>query len=130
RQIDIKTNDPDVPEVSVYLQATVVEMLSVNPPILNFGKVKQGLTHTKELTLTNTSKTTLVISGIEGNPPAFLNVSAECPITIEPGQSHTMTVTLAPGSTKSRFHGYISILTELEFLPRKILRVAAQISRE
>ncbi|MGC9325126.1 MAG: choice-of-anchor D domain-containing protein [Desulfomonilia bacterium] len=130
KHIQIQTNDPDAPQVKLSLKAKVLEVLSVSPPILNFGSVKEGLTYTKQITISNSSKTPVTITGIEGKPSQFVIVAHQPEIVLDPGKSHTLDISLSPASTRNRFHGYLSIATDLEFLPTKIIRVVARISTE
>ena len=73
--------------------------VSASPAVLDFGKVQVGTTKVVLLTITNTGDQDLFWAGLSSNPPFSVDVAGSgCYVLdrILPGQSCTLSVTLAP----------------------------------
>lgn len=70
--------------------------LGSSPTSLNFGNVEVGNKQTLSETLTNTSSSSISISQVSLSGPAFKLSGATAPLTLNAGQSVTVSVTFAP----------------------------------
>jgi len=130
KQIKIQTNDPEAGLVILTMEAKVREVLSVVPHLVNFGKVYQGSTHTRELKIKNTGKDPIAISQITAKPDTMIAISPAEPFTLNPGEEKQFELTFHPGTSKGHTGGYISLTTDIEYLQNKVIRVRAQVVEE
>ena len=125
KQIKIQTNDPEAGLVKVTMEAKILEVFSVAPRLVNFGKVHQGTTHSRPLTVKNKGKDPITISKITAKPGTMIVVSPANAFTLSPGEERHFEITFNPGSSKGHTGGYISLFTDIEYLPKKIVRIRA-----
>ena len=130
KQIKIQTNDPEAGLVILTMEAKILEVLSVAPHLVNFGKVYRGSTHTQALTVKNKGKDPITISRITAKPDPMVAISPTKPFTINPGEERQFELTFNTGTAKGHTGGYISLFTNVEYLPEKIIRIRAQVVEE
>ncbi|MDD5170092.1 MAG: hypothetical protein PHN75_14835, partial [Syntrophales bacterium] len=122
--VEISTNDPQKTDVTLIMQATIVEQLSVTPAFIDFGLVKitpeepgaNSLTRrtkhlgdadkrpegsrragiTREFTITNRGTRPIDIAGITANPAEQLTVFPRKRNTLKPGEQQRLQVCLTP----------------------------------
>ena len=130
KQIKIQTNDPQAGLVILTMEARILEVLSVAPRLVNFGKVYRGSTHAQALTVKNKGKDPVEISRITARPETMVAISPTKPFTLKPGEERQFELTFNTGTAKGHTGGYISLFTNVEYLPEKIIRVRAQVVEE
>jgi hypothetical protein len=130
KHIKIQTNDPEAGLVKLTMEAQVHEVLSVAPRLVNFGKVYQGSTQTRALRVKTKGKDPITISQITAKPDTMVALSSTKPFTLNPGEERQFELTFNPGTSKGHTGGYISLFTNIEYLPKKIIRVRAQVVEE
>ncbi len=127
KKIKIQTNDPDTGLVTLTMSAQILELLSVSPRMVDFGKVLKGSVHTRELTIANTGREAIAITGVTAKPDTLIAIAPAGPFTLGPGEEQRLALTLTTGSSKGHTGGYVSIETTMEYLQKKIVRVRAQV---
>jgi HYDIN/CFA65/VesB family protein len=84
---DVTTPEPPRPQIP---------LISVSPDLVDFGTVGPGLPATRTVTITNNGGVDLIITAIsDPNPPFSIVNKPALPITVQPGQSTTITVAFA-----------------------------------
>lgn len=126
KKIRVETSDPAKKGLVLCLKAEVVETLAVTPYSVYFGMVAPGKKYTREMTVSNKGTEPVTIKSVAIRPERFLNMAPKDPIILKPGQSQTYTVTFTPGAFNRRFTGIVTLNTNLDYLPRKIVRIRAQ----
>jgi hypothetical protein len=79
-------------------QAGAEGTLAASPTSLSFETVTVGQSATTTTTLSNTSNTSVTISQINSNSSAFQTSGISVPMTLNAGQSATLTVTFVPAA--------------------------------
>lgn len=130
KQIKIQTNDPRAGLLRLTMKAKVHEILSVSPRLVNLGKVQKGSSHTRELQVENKGKDTVSITRIIAKPDTMITIAPAEPFILKPGEEKRFEITFNPGSAKGHTGGYVDLSTDMEYLPRKIIRVRAQVVEE
>ncbi|MBN2298061.1 MAG: DUF1573 domain-containing protein [Deltaproteobacteria bacterium] len=127
KQIKIKTNDKDAGTVILAMKAEILEILSVTPAFVNLGKVEAGSIKNSEITLLNKGKATVSISRVTAKPESIITVSPDQAFILKPGEDKRLELTFNSGSSKGHTGGYVTLETDIEYLPKKIIRVRAQV---
>lgn len=130
KKIKIQTNDPDSSTVILTMRAKILEMLSVNPKMINLGKVFQGSSHKREFTVINKGKENISITRITTKPDSLVSVDPKEPFVLKPGDGKKFKLMFNSGMSKGHTGGYVSLETDLEYLPKKIIRVRAQVAEK
>lgn len=110
--VSIVSNAPNSP-TTVALSGTGVASavtLSANPTSLAFGNVNAGTNSVKNVTLTNSGNANLTISQITVNAKNVSTSGVSVPLTLTPGQSHSLGVTFAPTAAEN-VSGNITVST-------------------
>ena len=97
KEIKVETNDPNAPLLTLTVKGKVFEALKVSPRIINFGRLLQNQSATKEVTLENSSKKPVRITkiGTVSANPALVTVTPGEPFTLKPGESRKLEEDLA-----------------------------------
>jgi len=127
KDIKVVTNDPKAKTLTLSIQANIIEDLCIKPLSINFGIVKQGSSYEKEIVITNKSKNPVSIMDIELKMAKMLTISPPHKFTLAPGQTRKFVLTLVPGSKEGIVHGYLVVKTDIEYLPKKTIRVRAKV---
>jgi hypothetical protein len=75
--------------------------LAANPASVTFGNVQVGTPQSQTVTLTNGGTAAAIISAATSTGTGFSISSLTSPLTIQPGQAATFTVTFSPATTGS-----------------------------
>lgn len=105
--LNIADSAPGSPQ-QVGMSANVINPIAgFNPLIVNFGTVKVGTSTTKTETLTNIGTTALNISSIAviGTNAGDFTSTPNCPSSLAPGASCTVSVNFGPGAKGNRSAG-------------------------
>lgn len=127
KDIEIRTNDPERKDMTVTVQATIQETLSITPAYVNFGKVKQGSNYVMEVVLANNGKDPVTLSHIAANPAEQLSISPRQRLTLKPGERKRFMLTFIPGKYRGIVEGSVLIKTDLERMPEKNISVRAEV---
>jgi len=127
KQIKIRTNDRDAGTVILTMNARILEILSVDPPFVNLGKMAPGTIQGREVTVLNKGKDPVSISRITARPESTIGISPEQAFTLKPGEARKFEITFNSGALRGHAGGYVTLDTDLEYLPKKIIRVRAQV---
>ena len=130
KDIKIQTTDPQAGLVKLTMKAKIREVLRVAPRMVNFGKVKKGTTHTQALTVKNMGKEPIAIKEISARPDTMVAISPARAFTLNPGEERQFELTFNSGTSKGYTGGYVNLFTDIEYLPRKVIRVRAQVVEE
>lgn len=123
KDIKIQTNDPESGLIKLTMEATVLEILTVSPAMVDFGKVLLGSSNMREITVKNLGKQPVSISGVMAKPDNMIAIAPADPFSLGPGEEKRFEVTFTPGPSTGYTGGYVSLSTDLEYLPSKIIRV-------
>jgi Abnormal spindle-like microcephaly-assoc'd, ASPM-SPD-2-Hydin/Cep192 domain 4/HYDIN/CFA65/VesB-like, Ig-like domain len=90
------TSDASNGNQTLPLSGTGFGLIALNPASEAFGSVTLGATKSQVVTITNSDTSTVSISQISVNSPAFLITGISTPVSLGASQSATFTVTFAP----------------------------------
>lgn len=127
KDIEIITNDPETKDLTVTIQATIRETLSITPAYVNFGQVRQGSNYVMEIVIANNGKDQVILSRIIANPTEQLTVSPRQRLTLKPGEKKRFMLTFIPGKYRGIVEGSVLIKTDLERMPEKTIYVRAEV---
>jgi len=101
--VSIVSSDPDEPSRDVTCAGTGVgPRLTVTPSVISFGTVTLGTTARRPLVLQNLGNASLVITAVTSTIPVFaLGNVPSLPLTLVPGQMHTLSVDYTPVSVQN-----------------------------
>jgi hypothetical protein len=131
KTIEIETNAPDNPTVTLTMKLRVREVLAVSPMQVDFRDVKPGSTYKRTITIINKGKGPVTLKRIALYPDTVLSLShkdgrrLEGPQKLESGQSLALELSFTPSPSNTRFFGTVQIETSLEDLRAKIIQVRA-----
>ena len=96
-QININSNDPNLPNSIIPVTLTVVgnPSITVTPTTLDYGNVQMGASIALGFTIENTGSDNLEVSGIVSSDPAFV-INSSPNISLPPNTSKTIGVTFTP----------------------------------
>ena len=127
KDIDVTSNDPNKGVFSLTIHATIMEILSITPQYINFGKVTIKSTYNKPIKVTNKGKGNVTITVIDVNPSVNLVISPSKDIIIKPGNTKDLLLKLDSGKDPGFIEGTVLIKTDLPNLPEKIIPVRAEV---
>ncbi|HHO76799.1 MAG TPA: DUF1573 domain-containing protein [Deltaproteobacteria bacterium] len=127
KQIKIKTNDKDAGSVILTMKAEILEILSVTPAFVNLGKVDAGSIKNSGMTVLNKGKAPVSISRVTAKPESIISVLPDQAFILKPGEKKQLDITFNSGFSKGHTGGYVTLETDIENLPKKIIRVRAQV---
>lgn len=128
KEIKIETNDPNAGLIVLTMKAKVTETLKVDPRLMNFGRMRQGQTANREITVENMSKGPIRITGLKATPENLLTVQPSEPFLLKPGQTRKLTVKISTGSSSGFVGGYVNLETNLDYLPKKTIHVRVEVT--
>lgn len=114
----LETNHPLAPTVSIPVGGIVRPVLSVVPPMADFGRVAGAESRRARLEIRNQASEAIALTGVESGLPA---VTAELK-PLEDGRRYQLFVTLGPTLPKGDFSGTLRVHTSSPKQP--ILEVA------
>jgi hypothetical protein len=134
-KLSLATDDPDVPSASIALVGTGTESaaLTVAPAALQFGRVGEGQTATRDLTLSSTGTADLYLGALglaPGTPDAFGYVgSVRAPATLPPGAQVKLAVRFSPSPATPSASGALQIDSSDPAHPQLQIPLAGSINR-
>lgn len=93
--------------------------LSLNPADLNFGSVTLGSNSSQTVSVTNGSRTAVVVSNISSSTASFIPSGPTLPATMAAGQSISFKVNFAP-RTAGNFSGTIAVADSTSSTPATV----------
>lgn len=133
-ELAVATDDPEQPELVVALsgEATAPGSLSVQPAALDFGRVGEGQTATRELVLSSGGPADLYLGGLsfvpEGGPFALVG-SAAPGSTLPAGRSAALAVRFSPRPETPGAAGTLVVDSSDPLHPRLSVPLAGSINR-
>ena len=133
--LELSTDDPEQPQLLVALagEGTISGALVVAPAALDFGRVGEGQTVTRELVLQSLGTGDLFLASIgftTSTPDAFgLVGSAHAPATLPAGQSARLAVRFSPLPATQAGLGALELASSDPLHPRLQVPLAAGINR-
>jgi hypothetical protein len=129
KNIEVETNDPDTPLVTLTMKATIVEILSISPTTIDFGKVKVGSDARHSITITNKGKEALTITKMNVAPAPVLSVSPQGEVKIDPGRTASFEVRFQPTQVEEYFFGRVSLTASPDNMEKSV-QITAKIVKE
>jgi hypothetical protein len=107
KTIYLYSNDPEHPVLQLHVKGKVVEVVTIDPPQVNFGRVSPDQSLAAKVTLRNQGKGPIKL----GKPSTTATeLQAEMPeIAILNGEEVTLQLLLSPKPGKNRFSGYVIV---------------------
>jgi len=133
--LTLATDDPSLPSLTIALGGvgTFAAALTVTPASLAFGRVGEGQTATRQLTLQSTGAADLFLGGFglaPGTPPAFDYVgSIKTPATLASGSQATLFVRFSPTPETPSASGALAIDSSDPAHPQLLVPVDGSINR-
>ncbi len=127
KDILVETNDPEKKNLIFTVRGKIYPLLTIEPRVIVFGKVRRATAPSKDFALANKGKTPVVIPLIETDPPARLKASSQGKITLKPGERKVLTLTLDPGKGAGDIVGALIVKTTLEKLPEIRVKAIAEV---
>lgn len=127
--IEIETNDPATPHVSLTMKAAITEILSLSPLEVNFGNIKPGTESKRLITITNKGKVPMTVSKVTTSPAMVLSASQPSETKLAPGKSCTVELRFQPSRPDEYFFGLMNVTTDLENI-QKSVRIKARIVKD
>jgi hypothetical protein len=129
KDIKVETNDPAVPLITLTMRAHVFAALKVTPSVINFGRMQQNQTATREITVENQGKSPFKVTKITASaaPQSSLTVAPEEPFALKPGESRKLTVKISTGMSVGFLDSSLVLETDIPYLPQKRLFVHLEV---
>jgi len=127
--INIETNDPQTPLMSLTITAYIYAPLQVEPRSLVLDGVTLGSTpRGQEFLIRNRSPQTITITRIAVNPVGFATIApkGDKAVVLKPGQALKLAVTFSPTLPPGYNYGRVTLYTDWQKLPEKALPFRVQ----
>ena len=129
--LSLQTDDPDRAAVDIPLAGvgTTAGAVSVTPPSLDFGRVGEGQTATRDLTISSTGAADLYLGAIAAAPAAYGFVgSVNTPATLAAGTGKTIAVRFSPPPASEDATGSVSIDSSDPAQPHVVVPLTASVN--
>jgi len=133
-KVILRTSDPVGNPTQISVRAEIRPEFVVEPERLDFGKVKRGQGPTRQLIVRQSGPAELVLKGVEAPPQLLVSVAKA---TAEDASqtndvekvptSYQVDVTIAPETPNGRLSAKLTLLTNIERVPKVRVRVAAEV---
>ena len=130
-KLSLQTDDPDLPLVSIDLAGvgTQAGALSVSPSSLDFGRVGEGQTAARQLTLSSTGAADLYLGALTASPDAYGFIgSVNTPATLAAGSQVAVTVRFSPTPASEATAGTVGIDSSDPAQPHLDIPLTAQVN--
>ena len=127
KDIQVLTNDPANQEITLCIQATVLETLSALPAYVDFGRVPAGARKVIEISLSNNGSEPIMIKKLLASPAESLLISPPKRFSLKPGEKKQLALTLVAAQRPGIMDGSVLIKTDTANLPAKNIYVRAEI---
>jgi len=110
KTVDISSNDPESPKVTIKFVSNIIQVLKINPPYFGFNNLKVDSVHTREISITNPSKDkTINILSVKSKDE---NVKVKLmKNTLKPGEETTLQAICQPAKIGST-QGIVELTTD------------------
>ena len=126
KTVSVQTNDPENLKISLKVKGIVKEAVVCQPDRLNFGKIVQGDTQTRQITVTAGEDEKAKVKSVES-----LSEYLETDLSKNPeGEGYIVDVTLSPKAPRGRLTGQLKINTDNEHAKVITVTVNANITGE
>lgn len=110
KKITIMSNDPEQPNFYLEFKGTALATISIEPKLLNMGRIMDNDTHSASLTVASSKEGhTFTIEKVEVEQPAAFTTSVE---TVVPGKEYRVIATTNPNMAEGTLNGRITITTD------------------
>jgi hypothetical protein len=127
KEVFVYMNTPRKPVQTLTLKGIVIEEITVSPKQLMFGTVKPGVRTEASLSIENNGKKTVRITSIKCGIPQITATSSKN--ILKPGETASIKVSLTPGGDGRYLSGYLTIVTDNQVKPDRIVPVYATVQR-
>jgi hypothetical protein len=126
KTIYLYSNDPVQQVTELHMRGTVKQEIVMSPPRLDLQNLVVGATKEFVVRLSNQSKKTLTLSGLQTTTPELAAVlSAE---QVAPGSEASITIQITPKEGNGRLNGYVLLQTDSEHVPELRLPIYATVA--
>ncbi len=126
KTIYLYSNDPVQKVTELHLRGTVKQEIVMSPSRLDLQNLVVGVTKEFVVRLSNQSKKTLTLFGLQTTTPELVAVmSAE---QVAPGSAASITLRVTPKEGNARLNGYVLLQTNSEHVPELRLPVYATVT--
>jgi hypothetical protein len=129
KNIQIETNDPVTPMVTLVMKARIQEIVSVNPPEIDFGTVKIGSKSKHAVVIVNKGKDPVEITSMSPSPAGVITLPNQGQVKINPGKTYGFDVSFQPTEMNEYFFGVINITVGPDNIPKNV-RIKARVVKE
>jgi len=129
KNIQIETNDPATPLVTLIMKAKIQEIVTITPPEIDFGTVKAGSKAKHAVVISNKGKDPVEITSMSPSPTGIITLSSQGEIKINPGKAYTFDVFFQPTEANEYFFGVINITVMPDNLPKNV-KIRARVVKE
>lgn len=127
KTITVETNDPANPNYTLTLTGVVSEVLVVVPRQLNLGQIKAGTSGVFTVTMENKGNRPVKITSVTSPMPQVKATAGKQ--TIKPGESTSITMSVAPRPEDRFLSGFIIIKTDMPGKPEITVPVYGSVSK-
>lgn len=126
KSVSVETNDPNNKKLSLKVKGIVKEAVACKPDRLNFGKIVQGDTQTREVTVTPGEGEKVKVNKVESLSEYVTTKLSKNP----EGEGYVVQVTLSPKAPRGRLDGQVKVYTDNENAREITVYVNATITGE
>jgi len=123
KEIKVETNDPSAPLITLNLKARVFEAMRVSPRVINFGRMAQRQSETREILVENSGKKPFRVKKIVAIPasksPNAVSVSPGEPFALRPGEGRKLAINFSTGTAPGFFSENLILETDIPYLQQK-----------
>lgn len=128
KPIYVSSNDPDQPKLTLKVKGLVKEAVVCTPNRLNFGKVIQGESRTKQIAVSPGEGEKMTVKSVEVSSEYLTADFSKS--TEGEKESYLINVTLSPEAPRGRLNKQVKIHTDNEHAPLVTVSVMATITGE
>ena len=125
KNITVMSNDPERPQLILYLEGTAIEDIKIEPNNVSFGYIAEKATATKTVDITAAKNSPLQITKIEADSN-YYDTKLE---TIEDKKAYQLKITLKPQSSAKKISDKIYVFTDNSAYEKIEIIVSANIFR-
>lgn len=123
KEIKVETNDPSAPLITLTLKARVFEAMRVSPRVINFGRLAQGQSETREILVENSGRKPFrvirIVAASAANSPNAVSVTPGGPFALRPGEGRKLAIRLSTGTAPGFFSENVILETDIPYLQQK-----------
>lgn len=115
KSVYLYSNDPLQPMVQFSLRGSILQELTLTPPLVDLGEIKVGAAKEVRLVLANQGDEPIALLGVDVLAP---DLAAElAATTVLPGDTVELRLKSVPGAERKRLNGYLLVKTGSSRVP-------------